>query len=128
MPFVPKVRKLSFRKLGQKRDVQAETKEALEEVGQALDAAADTRGSASKEKNFYDEMFDSEFWVALCFQSRAQKEAFLRGIGHDLVVEGDKYLDGIELAKRLKVPLPEAIKLIKSKPKYVEITAEKDEA
>jgi len=46
---------------------------------------------------------DSEYWVAVCFQTRAQKEEFLRKLG--LLELGDKYLDGMEVAGVLGVEL-----------------------
>lgn len=49
---------------------------------------------------------DSEFWVGVCFQTRAQKEAFLKGV--NLLQHGDKYIDGELLAKRMGIPLPSA--------------------
>ena len=47
---------------------------------------------------------DSEFWVALCFQDRDQKEAFLGAIG--MLAHGDKYLDGQKVAEALGVEIP----------------------
>ena len=41
---------------------------------------------------------DSEYWVGLCFQTREQKEHFLREA--KLLQAGDKYIDGALLAKR----------------------------
>lgn len=49
---------------------------------------------------------DPEYWVALCFQSRDQKEEFLRAL--DLMKHGDKYLDGWTVAKQLGVKLTRA--------------------
>lgn len=49
---------------------------------------------------------DSEFWVAICFQTREQKEAFIAAKGW--IDVGDKYLDGLEIAKRESVALPSA--------------------
>jgi len=48
---------------------------------------------------------DSEYWFAVCFTSRAQKEAFLKAAG--LWEYGDKYLDGRLLADRLGVEVPQ---------------------
>ena len=45
---------------------------------------------------------DSEFWVALCFKSRAEKESFLSKA--NLTRLGDKYIDGRQAAKMLKLP------------------------
>jgi hypothetical protein len=51
---------------------------------------------------------DSEYWVAVCFQSRSQKEEFLRNAGVP-ADEGDKYLDGVMLAKKLSIPLTKEV-------------------
>lgn len=48
---------------------------------------------------------DTEFWCALYFQTREQKEAFLRAM--KLLELGDKYLDGCEVARVLGVTLPQ---------------------
>lgn len=46
---------------------------------------------------------DPEFFFCVCFQSREQKEQFLELVGwSDL---GDKYINGLEVARRLKVPI-----------------------
>lgn len=47
---------------------------------------------------------DTEFWFAVSFQTRAQKEQFLKLA--KLIELGDKYLDGWEVAKVLGIPLP----------------------
>lgn len=49
---------------------------------------------------------DSEYWACVCFQTRAQKEAFLAAL--KLLDLGDKYLDGQLVAERLGVALPAA--------------------
>lgn len=49
---------------------------------------------------------DSEYWFAVCFQTREQKEAFLKAM--NLFLIGDKYLDGIEVAKQLGINIPAA--------------------
>lgn len=49
---------------------------------------------------------DSEYWVGLCFQTREQKEHFLREA--KLLQAGDKYIDGALLAKRMGIILPPA--------------------
>lgn len=47
---------------------------------------------------------DSEYWFCVCFQSRAQSEAFLCEIGWRKF--GDKYLDGVKIAKMMGIELP----------------------
>lgn len=49
---------------------------------------------------------DTEYWACLCFQTREQKEHFLKALS--LISIGDKYLDGQEVARVLGVELPEA--------------------
>lgn len=58
--------------------------------------------SAAENARFQD-VTDSEYWIAVCFQSRAQKEAFLRAL--DLLADGDKYLDGELVAEKIGVKL-----------------------
>lgn len=43
---------------------------------------------------------DSEYWVALCFHNREEKERFLKEFGLSRL--GDKYLDGNRVAERLR--------------------------
>lgn len=49
---------------------------------------------------------DSEYWCCVCFQTREQKEAFLKAL--DLLKYHDKYIDGQLLAKQLNIALPAA--------------------
>lgn len=46
---------------------------------------------------------DSEFWVAVVFQTRAQKEEFLAKVG--MPPDEDKYLDGQKFAAKLGIDL-----------------------
>jgi hypothetical protein len=46
---------------------------------------------------------DSEYWCALCFETREQADAFAAAVGGKA---GDKYVDGVALARRLGVDLP----------------------
>lgn len=52
---------------------------------------------------------DSEFWFCIGFQNRAQKDEFLTKLG--IMELGDKYLDGVEVAKtlgiKMETPMPE---------------------
>lgn len=61
------------------------------------------RQRAKRDDNRYWDAVDSEFWVAVCFQSREQKEEFLTKVG--LIADGDKYLDGMLVAEKLGVIL-----------------------
>jgi hypothetical protein len=51
-------------------------------------------------------MTDSEFWCALCFETHAQKDAFLQAVG--VYNDGDKYIDGVDFARRLGIDLPKS--------------------
>lgn len=61
------------------------------------------RDRRRQEERRFKQATDSEFWVAICFESREQKESFLRNAAlSDL---GDKYLDGTRVAQALGVDL-----------------------
>lgn len=74
------------------------------ELGVALDVLLANK----KGKNeLYRIANDDEFWFAVCFQSKEQKDTFLELAGWAAI--GDKYLDGLAVAKRLDVaidPIP----------------------
>ncbi len=61
------------------------------------------REQGKAERQVYWDNVDSEYWVALCFQSRKQKEEFLKITG--LGALGDKYLDGMAVAEMVGVEL-----------------------
>jgi hypothetical protein len=44
---------------------------------------------------------DTEFWCCLCFETREQKDNFLKAAG--LFDIGDKYLDGRQVARKLGI-------------------------
>lgn len=67
---------------------------------------ASFRERIKTENSRFQNTTDSEYWFAMCFQSREQKDAFLRAM--DLFLIGDKYLDGVEVAKQLGIDIPEA--------------------
>jgi len=61
------------------------------------------RDRARAEASRFKRATDSEFWVAVCFTTREEKEAFLRAAG--LAHLGDKYLDGRDVADVLDIDL-----------------------
>lgn len=83
-----------------------------------LDAVqAGFRARAADESRRFALATDSEFWSALCFQTREQRDAFLAAIGAlDLVIDA-RYIDGCELAKRMGVTLPDASVPYRAEPK-----------
>lgn len=79
---------------------EVDSKADLDEV------QASFRERIKAENSRFQNTTDSEYWFAMCFQSREQKDAFLRAM--NLFLIGDKYLDGIEVAKQLGIDIPEA--------------------
>lgn len=61
------------------------------------------KARAKEERALFYENVDSEYWVAIGFQSREQKEAFLRLAGW--LALGDKYLDGLEVAEAMGIDI-----------------------
>lgn len=47
---------------------------------------------------------DTEYWFAVYFQTREQKEAFLKAV--DWFEHGDKYIDGQFAAKKMGIEIP----------------------
>lgn len=81
-----------------------------------LDAVqAGFRNRAKQEADRFALATDSEYWAAICFQTREQKETFLSAL--KLLEFGDKYLDGRLVAERLGVKLPESQVPYKPEPK-----------
>lgn len=77
---------------------------AAEEVSEIL--ASFKARERTEEQRFHDAT-DSEFWVALCFQTREQKEEFLHKMRWFEL--GDKYIDGMQAAERANVTLSSRI-------------------
>lgn len=88
----------------------------MDEVPETGDAEKDCKGmmsaalvafkaGAKNEAKTFKDNTDTEYWFSVCFQSREQKDAFLKAM--DWMNHGDKYLDGKFVAKRLGVELPE---------------------
>jgi hypothetical protein len=84
------------------KTVEEETADEMEEFRTAGRTGLDQLQKAEQQ---YRDAVDTEFWFCVCFQSREQKDAFIRALGWgDL---GDKHMDGIELARRLGVEIPD---------------------
>jgi len=66
-----------------------------------LDALAQGfRQRRDQEEKRFRNATDSEYWFAVCFRTRADKDAFLAAVGA-VARLGDKYIDGYALAKQL---------------------------
>lgn len=76
---------------------------AVKETSAVLEAF---KARAKAEQARFALATDTEYWVGLCFQTREQKEHFLREA--KLLQHGDKYIDGALLAKRMGITLPVA--------------------
>ena len=72
---------------------------------------------AANENARLQDATDSEFWFAVCFQTREQKDEFLNKM--NLMKIGGKYLDGMKVAKALGItlesPVPPTRKITKFK-------------
>lgn len=82
-----------------KRPVVVQKKEEMSETLKKFKAQ-----KAEEHKTFIENV-DSEYWIAVCFQSREQKEEFLRRTG--LMQFGDKYLDGMDVADHMSINIRE---------------------
>lgn len=78
--------------------------EALAEASQVLTGF---RERAKRENDRFVDATDSEYWIAICFQTRDQKEEFLRKT--NLADLGDKYLDGMQVAQVMGIKLTSRI-------------------
>lgn len=61
------------------------------------------RDRAKREAERFRLATDSEYWLAVCFKTRDDKETFLRNA--KLLGIGDKYMDGYAVARVLGVPM-----------------------
>lgn len=64
------------------------------------------RERAKMENNRFDDVTDSEFWFAMCFKTREQKERFLKAM--KWIEYGDKYLNGELIAAQMGVDIGES--------------------
>lgn len=74
--------------------------DASEELA-ALKKGFEDRAKAERKR--FKQAVDSEFWFAVCFKSREEKEEFLQKIGVKKKLMGDKYIDGHKLGQVLGV-------------------------
>jgi hypothetical protein len=91
--------------------------DSAEEVSAALRAI---KKEKRERRDQYRLLTDTEFWFAVCFQSREQKEEFLEKAGWAQAGLADKYIDGLALARLLNVdvqPIPLPTPSIKKAPK-----------
>lgn len=78
--------------------------ELLDQEVKRYDGAFDKlRSDIKAEQHRFEIVNDSEYWIAVCFETRQQKEEFLAL--HGLSDLGDKYIDGLAASRRLGKPL-----------------------
>lgn len=108
-------------------DVNSEDYNGNAEHDSALDAATigdefkAIREARAKQAAAVELANDSEFWFAVHFQTREQKEAFVQALG----IAQDKYIDGQQLAQVLNIslpPRPAPYKIAKVDKKLAELT------
>lgn len=96
-----------------------------------IDSAADLdavqsgfRARAADEARRFALATDSEYWGAICFQTREQRDAFFAAIKClDLVVDA-RYFDGCEIARRMGISLPGANVPYRAEPKLDPVLVE----
>lgn len=70
-----------------------------------LDALAQGfRDRRKAEEKRFKNATDSEYWFAVCFSTREDKEKFVKAVGNPKTL-GDKYIDGYKLAAALGLDL-----------------------
>jgi hypothetical protein len=114
MPRMPKMKMPKMPALripGAKPDAETDPYPDAEHAGDVLEAQVEAASGAfdklkadiKAEQHRFEVVNDSEFWCAFCFESREQKEEFLRVF--QLHFLGDKYIDGLAAARALGKPL-----------------------
>lgn len=61
------------------------------------------KARAKAERKRHAAAVDTEFWFAVYFADREEKENFLKAAGVVVAMMGDKYIDGRKLAQVLKI-------------------------
>lgn len=107
------VKRREVRALGNTPSLHERARASADAMMAKVKTADQLRMDAELAKNYqqFEDEFDSEFWVCVVFQTRAQREAFMaamleRGMLPADISKDDKYLSGTQLAKSLNVPLP----------------------
>ena len=81
-------------------DIETMAAAELEEISATLKGF---KQRAKQEEQRYLNATDSEYWFCLCFQTREQKDEFLKKVGWWDI--GDKYLDGMLVAEAMGIHL-----------------------
>lgn len=102
-----------IKRLGNAQSLRDRANGYVDEVKKKVKTEDQLRMDRELAKNYqqFEDEYDSEFWVCLVFQTRAQREAFVAALGERGMLpadvsKDDKYLSGTALAKQLNVTLP----------------------
>jgi hypothetical protein len=89
-----------------RRWLERQQKDPVEIVEARIEALPNAfQERAAKEQDRRTDATDSRYWIAVCFQTREQKEEFLLKSGLVDLAEAGDYLDGAEVAEHLDVEL-----------------------
>lgn len=83
-------------------DAEADSEKDLGELEQGF------RRRAADEGRRFAMATDAEFWGAVCFHTREQRDAFFAALGAQPFGVGGRYFDGNALAEHMGIKLPEA--------------------
>lgn len=89
-------------------DLNSDAASEFEALQSAFKDKTEDNGAADRAKaeaKRFRNATDSEFWFAVCFKTREEKEAFLKALKISKRLMGDKYIDGHKLAKMLDIEL-----------------------
>lgn len=79
--------------IGSLKDLEDAMHEELGEIEKSF------RARMEQENNRFRDMCDTEYWVCVCFTSRAQREEFMAKVG---LPTDEKYINGREMAKAFR--------------------------
>lgn len=82
---------------------QAADADKIEEMEAAMADLSTIAGRAKQEQARFRQATDTEFWLCLCFETREQKEEYLKRSKLDDL--GDKHINGLIVAQRQGIPL-----------------------
>ena len=106
-------------------DIEMSGDAELDAQAEYDDVERDFMDNVRVEGDPYRTALDPEFYFVVCFQSRKQKDEFLALSGIGVAVGGDKYIDGLKLARHLGVavePIPLAVFKNKKTPRLLRDT------
>jgi hypothetical protein len=109
MPTMPRMPSLAGG-IGQRKQA-AEEEEPVESKVAEIRTAFMQR--TINEADRFKLVTDTEYWCCMCFETREQKEAFLKALG--MLEEGDKYIDGRKVAASLGIDVGSKITWPKAK-------------